>query len=90
MNKYDYATKAVNDMFEMFMNLTQESIDRWNDEESGIDTIVRASLKLLQCKMETYYINVVSNISKDERDELEDMIQQFYGPVMAACGKDGE
>lgn len=90
MNKYEYATKAVNEMFNMFMNLTQESIDRWNDEESGIDTIVRASLKILQCKMETYYINVVSDISQDERDELEDMIQQFYGQIVEKLGKDGE
>ena len=90
MNQYDYAKKAVNDMFDMFMKLTQEAIDRWDDEDSSIDTIVRTSLSILQCRMETYYINIVSNISKDEHDELEDMIKQFYGQISEQLRKDGE
>lgn len=89
MNKYEYANENLKKLFTIVMNELQEEVESWgSDEVTSI--CIKSSLRSIQCKVESAFNSIQSNILKAEHDELEDMINQFYGQVMAACGKDGE
>ena len=89
MNKYEYANENLKKLFTIVMDELQEEIESWgSDEVTSI--CIKSSLRSIQCKVESAFNSIQSNILKAEHDELEDMINQFYGQVMAACGKDGE
>ena len=89
MNKYDYANENLKKLFTIVMNELQDEIESWgSDEVTSI--CIKSSLRSIQCKVESAFNSIQSNILKAEHDELEDMINQFYGQVMTACGKDGE
>lgn len=89
MNKYEYANENLKKLFTIVMNELQDEIESWgSDEVTSI--CIKSSLRSIQCKVESAFNSIQSNILKAEHDELEDMINQFYGQVMAACGKDGE
>ena len=89
MNKYDYANENLKKLFTIVMNELQDEIESWgSDEVTSI--CIKSSLRSIQCKVESAFNSIQSNILKAEHDELEDMINQFYGQVMATCGKDGE
>lgn len=89
MNKYEYANENLKKLFTIVMNELQEEVESWDcDEVTSV--CVTSTLRSVQCKIESAFNSIQSNILKAEHDELEDMINQFYGQVMAACGKDGE
>lgn len=85
MNKYEYANENLKKLFTIVMDELQEKVAEWY-----FDDEVKADFRSVQCKVESAFNSIQSNILKAEHDELEDMIQQFYGQVMTACGKDGE
>ena len=87
MNKYEYANENLKTLFTIVMDVLQEEVEDWDNANWKC---VSSSLRSVQCKVESAFNSIQSNILKAEHDELEDMIQQFYGQVMAACGKDGE
>lgn len=87
MNKYEYANENLKKLFTIVMDTLQEEAEDWDNMNW---TSVSSSLRSVQCKVESAFNSIQSNILKAEHDELEDMINQFYGSVMAACGKDGE
>ena len=89
MNKYDYANENLKKLFTIVMDELQEEVERWDDKDLKC-ACVSSTLRSVQCKVESAFNSIQSNILKAEHDELEDMIQQFYGQVMEACGKDGE
>lgn len=89
MNKYEYANENLKKLFTIVMDELQDEIELVGDD--GLTCMCMSSiLRSVQCKIESAYNSIQSNILKSEHDELEDMIQQFYGQVMEACGKDGE
>lgn len=89
MNKYEYANENLKKLFKIVMDELQEEVESWDcDEVTSL--CVTSTLRSVQCKVESAFNSIQSNILKAEHDELEDMINQFYGQVMAACGKDGE
>lgn len=89
MNKYEYANENLKKLFTIVMDELQEEVEGW--ESDRVTSIcVKATLRSIQCKVESAFNSIQSNILKAEHDELEDMINQFYGQVMDACGKDGE
>ena len=87
MNKYEYANENLKKLFTIVMNTLQEEVEEWEDMNW---TGVSSSLRSVQCKVESAFNSIQSNILKAEHDELEDMIQQFYGQVVEKLGKDGE
>lgn len=89
MNKYEYANENLKKLFTVVMNELQAEVESWEcDDVTAL--CVTSTLRSVQCKVESAFNSIQSNILKAEHDELEDMINQFYGQVMAACGKDGE
>ena len=89
MNKYEYANENLKKLFTIVMNELQEEVECW-DSDDVTCMCIKSSLRSVQCKVESAFNSIQSNILRAEHDELEDMIQQFYGQVMTACGKDGE
>lgn len=86
MNNYDYARKILKEYHKNVM-LTLESAKAVAklDVMSGCEI-----LNAIMVEVEQDFTHSESVVNKAEHDELEDMINQFYGQVMAACGKDGE
>lgn len=89
MNKYEYANENLKKLFKIVMDELQEEVESWDcDDVTAL--CVTSTLRSVQCKVESAFNSIQSNILKAEHDELEDMINQFYGQVMDHLGKDGE
>ena len=86
MNNYDYARKILKEYHKNVMETLEaaKAVAKL-DVMSGCEI-----LNAIMVEVEQDYIHSESVVNKAEHDELEDMIQQFYGQVMTACGKDGE
>lgn len=86
MNNYDYARKILKEYHKNVM-LTLESAK----QVAKLDVMTGCEiLSAIMVEVEQDYVHSESVVNKAEHDELEDMINQFYGQVMEACGKDGE
>lgn len=89
MNKYEYANDNLKKLFTIVMDELQEEVESWDcDDVTAL--CVTSTLRSIQCKVESAFNSIQSNILKAEHDELEDMINQFYDQVMDHLEKDGE